>query len=73
MATISEHLGGSKATLYDHFSAKENLLLAVVENVVAPNPSDYDLSTMPTEFRDWLTWFGQATTKRITSCLRSKR
>jgi len=39
MATISERLGGSKATLYGYFSSKEELLRAVLQCQVA---SEFD-------------------------------
>ena len=39
MATISERLGGSKATLYGYFCSKEELLRAVLECQVA---SEFD-------------------------------
>jgi TetR/AcrR family transcriptional regulator, mexJK operon transcriptional repressor len=67
MSQIAAAVGGSKATLYNHFQSKEELLLAVVQDVVQPRPEDYDLSTMPSEFRAWLAWFGQATVTKITS------
>lgn len=67
MSQIAAALGGSKGTLYAYFRSKEEMLLAVVQDVVIPKPDDYDLSTMPQEFRAWLVWFGSATMKRITS------
>lgn len=67
MSQIAAALGGSKTTLYNHFQSKEELLFAVVQDVVDPKPKDYDLSTMPSEFRAWLAWFGRATAKKITS------
>jgi TetR/AcrR family transcriptional repressor of mexJK operon len=67
MSQIAAAVGGSKTTLYNHFQSKEQLLLAVVQDVVNPRPEDYDLSTMPSEFRAWLAWFGRSTMKRITS------
>jgi TetR/AcrR family transcriptional repressor of mexJK operon len=67
MSQIAAAVGGSKATLYNHFRSKEELLLAVVQDVVDPKPEDYDLSTMPSEFRAWLAWFGCATVKRVIS------
>jgi TetR/AcrR family transcriptional repressor of mexJK operon len=67
MSQLAAAVGGSKTTLYNHFQSKEELLLAVVQDVVETGPDDYDLSTEPTEFRAWLTWFGLATMKRITS------
>ena len=39
MATISERLGGSKATLYGYFASKEELLRAVLDCEVA---SEFD-------------------------------
>jgi TetR/AcrR family transcriptional repressor of mexJK operon len=67
MSQIAAAVGGSKTTLYNYFQSKEQLLLSVVQDVVNPNPEDYDLSTMPSEFRAWLAWFGRSTMKRITS------
>src|SRR6266550_287247 len=67
MSQLAAALGGSKTTLYNYFQAKEDLLLAVVEDVVEPKPDDYDLTTEAAEFRDWLAWFGVATVKKITS------
>jgi TetR/AcrR family transcriptional repressor of mexJK operon len=67
MSQIAAAVGGSKTTLYNYFASKEELLLAVVQDVVEPRPEDYDPSTMPSEFRAWLAWFGRATAKKITS------
>jgi TetR/AcrR family transcriptional repressor of mexJK operon len=67
MSQLAAALGGSKTTLYNHFQSKEELLLAVVQDVVEPKPDDYDQSVEPTEFRAWLVWFGVATIKRIAS------
>lgn len=67
MSQIAAAVGGSKGTLYAYFRSKEELLLAVVQDVVAPQPDDYDLKTMPLEFRAWLIWFGVATMKKILS------
>src|SRR5690348_2624224 len=39
MATISERLGGSKATLYGYFPSKEDLLRAVIKCEIA---SEFD-------------------------------
>jgi TetR/AcrR family transcriptional regulator, mexJK operon transcriptional repressor len=67
MSQLAAALGGSKTTLYNHFSSKEGVLLAVVQDVVEPKPDDYDHSTEPKEFRAWLNWFGTSTIRRITS------
>jgi TetR/AcrR family transcriptional regulator, mexJK operon transcriptional repressor len=67
MSQLAATLGGSKTTLYNHFPSKEELLLAVVQDVVTAGPGDYDHTTEPKEFRAWLVWFGFATLKRITS------
>jgi AcrR family transcriptional regulator len=67
MSQIAATLGGSKTTLYYHFQSKEDLLLAVVEEIVETKPDDYDLTTEPLEFRAWLHWFGLAAMKKITS------
>jgi AcrR family transcriptional regulator len=67
MARIAAELGGSKTTLYNHFQSKEDLLMAVVQNIVRTKPGDYDERGEPQEFRAWLQWFGTATLKRISS------
>lgn len=67
MSQLAAAVGGSKTTLYNHFQSKEELLLAVVQDVVDPKPDDYDLATEPAEFRRWLAWFGIATVKKIIS------
>lgn len=67
MAQIAAAVGGSKTTLYSHFPSKEELLLAVVNNVVEPKPEDYDATIEPQEFRAWLVWFGRATAKRLSA------
>jgi TetR/AcrR family transcriptional regulator, mexJK operon transcriptional repressor len=67
MSQLAAALGGSKTTLYNHFTSKKGVLLAVVEDVVEPRPDDYDHSTEPKEFRAWLRWFGMATLKKISS------
>src|SRR5882757_4236481 len=64
MSQLAAAVGGSKTTLYNHFQSKEELLLAVVQDVVEPKPDDYDVGTEPSEFRAWLSWFGAATVKR---------
>jgi AcrR family transcriptional regulator len=67
MSQLAAAVGGSKTTLYNHFQSKEELFLAVVQDVVEPKPDDYDVGTEPTEFRAWLSWFGAATVKRLAS------
>jgi AcrR family transcriptional regulator len=67
MSQLAAALGGSKTTLYNHFSSKEGVLLAVVQDVVEPRPDDYDRSAEPKEFRAWLRWFGTAAIRKITS------
>jgi TetR/AcrR family transcriptional repressor of mexJK operon len=67
MSQIAATVGGSKTTLYNYFQSKEELLLAVVQDVVVPKAEDYDRITMPSDFRAWLVWFGRSTMKRITS------
>jgi AcrR family transcriptional regulator len=37
MSTISEQVGGSKATLYGYFRSKEELFLAVIDNEIQTN------------------------------------
>lgn len=69
MSQIAARVGGSKATLYNHFQSKEELLKEVVADVVATRPQDYDETTMPelTEIRAWLMWFGRSLTRKITA------
>ncbi len=67
MSQIAAAVGGSKQTLYNHFQSKEELLLAVVRDVVEMNPADYDLAGPPSDFRAWLTRFGCATMRGLTT------
>lgn len=55
MDAITALAGVSKATVYNHFRSKEELLLAVVEDVIAPFRDDY-LAVMDHSqtFKDWL-------------------
>ena len=55
MSQIAAAVGGSKQTLYNYFQSKEELLLAVVRDVVEMNPAEYDLAGPPSDFRAWLT------------------
>lgn len=69
MSQIAQAVGGSKATLYNHFQSKEELLLAVVANVTQTRPGDYDEATQPPieAIRQWLMWFGSALVRKITA------
>jgi AcrR family transcriptional regulator len=68
MAKIAARVGGSKATLYNHFKSKEDLLLAVVEDVTGPAaPTDIGAGPDPSDFRAWLHWLGCRTAKRVSS------
>ncbi len=67
MSQIAAAVGGSKQTLYNYFQSKEELLLAVVRDVVEMNPSEYDLAEPPSDFRAWLTRFGCETLRGLTT------
>lgn len=67
MSQIAAAVGGSKQTLYNHFQSKEELLLAVVRDVVDMNPAEYDLAGPPSDFRAWLTRFGCETLRGLTT------
>jgi TetR/AcrR family transcriptional repressor of mexJK operon len=67
MSQIAAAVGGSKTTLYNYFQSKEDLLLAVVRDVVEMNQADYDLAGPPSELRAWLTAFGCECMKMLTS------
>jgi TetR/AcrR family transcriptional repressor of mexJK operon len=69
MSQIAQAVGGSKATLYNHFQSKEELLLAVVAHVTEVRPGDYDEATQPPieAIRPWLMWFGTSLVRKITS------
>jgi TetR/AcrR family transcriptional regulator, mexJK operon transcriptional repressor len=67
MSQIAAAVGGSKTTLYNHFQSKEDLLLAVVQEVLEPKPQDYGPGAEPSDFREWLAWFGRVTMKKMTS------
>jgi AcrR family transcriptional regulator len=69
MNRIAERVGGSKATLYSHFTSREELLFAVIEDIeagqalgVAPTPRP-----VPSDFREWLRDFGRVAVRRLTS------
>lgn len=61
MAVISEHLGGSKATLYGYFSSKEELLRAVLDCQVATD-ADHIMRDFPArdDLRESLIMLGTA-------------
>jgi len=67
MSQIAAAVGGSKQTLYNHFQSKEELLLAVVRDVVEMNPTEYDLDGPSSDFPAWLTRFGCATMQGLTT------
>ena len=67
MSQIAAAVGGSKTTLYNYFQSKEELLLAVVRDVVEMSPADYDLAGPPSELRAWLTQFGCECMKALAS------
>lgn len=67
MSQIAAAVGGSKQTLYNYFQSKEELLFAVVRDVVEMTPADYDLSGPPSEFRAWLVRFGCETLRGLTT------
>jgi TetR/AcrR family transcriptional repressor of mexJK operon len=55
MDRITAHAGVSKATVYSHFRSKEELLLAVVVEVVAPIRDDYlSVPDHSASFETWL-------------------
>jgi TetR/AcrR family transcriptional repressor of mexJK operon len=67
MAQISGLVGGSKATLYSHFKSKDELLIAVVEDVVRPVNKEVAAGPPTADFRAWLHWLGQMGLRRLLS------
>ncbi len=67
MAEIAAQVGGSKATLYTHFRSKEELLIAVVQDVMAPVIEEVDAGPPPDDFRAWLSWLGRLSFRKLTS------
>jgi TetR/AcrR family transcriptional regulator, mexJK operon transcriptional repressor len=67
MAQITARVGGSKATLYSHFRSKEELLLAVVQDMVVPTAAQDQLGPPGDDFRAWLYRLGCRTVRRLTS------
>lgn len=60
MAQIAKRVGGSKGTLYNHFASKQELLLAVVADVLEPVSEVWRSAPDPIHFDAWLHWFGSA-------------
>jgi AcrR family transcriptional regulator len=68
MATIAAHVGGSKATLYNHFSSKEQLFEAVVQEICAGNAAVFETIDLESgDLRKALRRFGVAMTRLILS------
>jgi TetR/AcrR family transcriptional regulator, mexJK operon transcriptional repressor len=68
MAQITARVGGSKATLYSHFRSKEELLVAVVQDMIVPSHMLLEGGPCPSaDFRFWLHWLGCRTVRRLTS------
>lgn len=68
MAQIAARVGGSKATLYSHFPSKEDLLLAVVQDLVVPaDARALEWGAPGDDFRAWLHRLGNRTVRRLTS------
>lgn len=75
MAQIAARVGGSKATLYNHYPSKQELFLAVVKAVAEQQPLAAPLTAAQIKaatkdaaaFRKWLAQFGADSLKRLTS------
>lgn len=67
MAQISAEVGGSKATLYSHFKSKDELLIAVIEDILKPVNEGVKTAPSPEDFKAWLRWFGIMGLNRIMS------
>jgi len=75
MAQIAAKVGGSKATLYNHFPSKEDLFLAVVREVAEQQPLASPLTPAQianatkdaASFRKWLAQFGADSLRRLTT------
>jgi AcrR family transcriptional regulator len=67
MAEITARVGGSKATLYSHFRSKEELLIAVVQDMIVPSQMLVEGGPSADDFPAWLAWLGQRTIRRLTS------
>ena len=69
MDRITARAGVSKATIYNHFRSKEELLLAVVEAVIQPIQSDYRSALDPAAaFRPWLLALGELLVRKVMTC-----
>lgn len=67
MAQIAARVGGSKATLYNHFASKEELLLAVVKDVADPATMAATGEQAPAAFRPWLLWLARVAIRALSS------
>jgi len=67
MAEITARVGGSKATLYSHFASKDELLLAVVQDMIVPSEVLMEGGPPGEDFPAWLEWLGRRTVRRLTS------
>ena len=68
MATIAAAVGGSKATLYNHFPSKEELFTAVVQEICAGNALVFStLDFESGDIRSTLRRFGIAIAKKMLS------
>lgn len=67
MDQITTRCGVSKATIYAHFQSKDDLLLAVVEDVL--NEFRSAVTDLPREddFQEWLAQLGRAASRQLTS------
>ena len=66
MSTISQRVGGSKATLYGYFRSKEELLLAVLETDLQEIGDDV-LNGPPEDLSEWLRAIGLRLLKSRTA------
>ncbi len=68
MDEITARSGVSKATVYAHYGSKDELLMAVVEDVVhSVRAVMTDLPQKSEDFRGWLTQLGRIASEQITS------
>ncbi len=71
MDQITVRSGVSKATVYAHFGSKDELLLAVVNDVVQGMRAAMEIELPPPDevrdFRDWLLQVGRMVTRQLTS------
>ena len=68
MDRITAEAGVSKATVYNHFRSKEELLLAVVDDVIVPFHTDYRaVLDHEAPFLEWLTALAIAVARKATT------